>query len=113
MSRWRERWHRVIRWARGRPHLAAYAFLVGINAGAFWTLTNVVQDNEAQRCIDDWELFDTVRVVGPVSNEALIDAFPNADPADVEAVREATARRIDALIDEPACDLAAARRRFD
>lgn len=107
------RWRRLIRWASGRPHLAAYALFVGINATAFWTLSNVVQDNEAQRCVDDWELAATVRLVGPVANEALIDAFPNADPDTVAAVREATARRIDALIDDPSCDLDAARRRLD
>lgn len=114
------RWRRLIRWASGRPHLAAYLLFIGINASAMWTLSNVVQDNEAvvqdneaQRCIDDWELFNAVRVIGPVSNEALIEAFPNADPADVTAVREATARRIDALIDDPSCDLDAARRRLD
>lgn len=105
-------WVRLILWARRRPQLAAYLLFIGVNASAFWTLSNIVQDNEAQRCIDDWELVVAMRRVGPVSNDALIDAFPTADPARIAAVREATARRVDALVDDPDCDLEAARRRL-
>lgn len=107
------RWERAIVWARGRPQLAAYLLFIGVNAGAFWTLSNVVLDNEAQRCVDDWELVEAMRRVGPVSNEALIEALPGADPAKVAAVREATARHLAAVIDDPGCDLEAALDRLN
>lgn len=117
----------LIVWAAHHPQLVAYLLVVGFAAGSIWRVEStateaqrtaeavheLVLDNEAQRCIDDWELVDAMRRIGPASNEALIEAFPGADPAKVAAVKEATARVVDRLVYDPDCDLEAARRRLD
>jgi molybdopterin-guanine dinucleotide biosynthesis protein len=118
--------HRLIVWARHRPHLVAYLLVVGFAAGSIWRVEatasdaqqtadavhELVLDNEAQQCVDDWELNDAMLRMGPASNVALIEAFPNADPAKVAAVKEATTRVVDELVDDPDCDLDAAHRRL-
>jgi hypothetical protein len=108
----RSRWVRLILWARGRPHLAAYLFFIGVNALAFWTLSNVVQDNEAQRCVNSWESRAQIREAIPIPGEAIIEVAPDADPAKVEAFRAAVDRRIRETFPNPDCNLEAARRRL-
>lgn len=122
----RSRWVRLITWAAGHQYLVAFLLVAGAFLTGIWrvesTATKAQQtadavdeaqrDNEAQQCIDDWELMDAMLRIGPASNEALIEAFPNADPAKVAAVKEATTRVVDGLVDDPDCDLEAARRRL-
>lgn len=119
-------WVRLIRWAAYHPQFISYLLVVGALATGMWRvetiardaqrtadeLHEVVLDNEAQRCVDDWERVEDMRRIGPVSNEALIEALPDADPAKVQAVKEATARRVDQVVIDPDCDLEAARRRL-
>lgn len=102
----------AIQWVGHHPTVGAVVVFGVFMASGFYTVQDIIADSEAQQCVDDWELVDAMRRIGPASNEALIEAFPNSDPAKVAAVKEATARRMEQLVIDPECDLEAARRRL-
>ena len=68
-----------------------------------------VADNEAQRCIDDWETVMEVRRAIPIPGEAIVEVASDADPEQVEQFRAAVDRRIEEAFPNPDCDLDAAR----
>lgn len=103
-----------------RWRLAAYTLVVVAGAVGFWRLETtvnrldeVVQDSEAERCVAAWVGRQQIREAIPIPNEALIEVVGDADPADVERLRAATARRIREAYPDPSCDLAAAEARLD
>jgi hypothetical protein len=103
-----------------RRRLAAYVCVVAFGAVGFWRLETtvnrldeVVKDNESERCVDSWNDRQQIREAIPIPNEALIEVVTDADPADVDHLREATARRIAEKYPDPDCDLAAAQARLD
>lgn len=99
---------------------AAYAFVVGMSAFGHWRIASAASHDDAIRCVSAWEARQDIRSsIAEAANvpvEALIAVVPDADPAQVTAYREETARRIKAATDKitnPGCDLKAARDRLD
>lgn len=99
--------------------IAAYLFVVGMAAFGHWRIAVDATHDEAARCVAAWETRSDIRAAisgaATVPVEALITVVPDADPAQVAAYRDETARRIDAATDkitDPPCDLDAARRQL-
>lgn len=120
------------RLTRAHWRLVAYVAVVLGGVWGFWriettvnTQEDLIADNRAQDCIDDWELVDGgrnaaergVRGGSQVILEALLEMFGSEVTEEtVDRFREITAARADTEVDlvrseipDPACDLAAAR----
>jgi hypothetical protein len=118
--------HRLIVWARHRPHLVAYLLIAGGAATGVWRVEataseaqrtadavhELVLDNEAARCVISWDRLDDIRRAIPIPGEAIIAVSPDADPARVAEFRAAVDARIREAYPNPDCDLDAARRRL-
>lgn len=82
-------------------------------------MSSEVRAREAQQCVTSWEtredIRDAVAIAATAGAEALIATATDAEPAKVAAFRLAIAGQVKtarAQIPNPACDLAAAKRRL-
>lgn len=100
------------------PYLA-YALVVGMSAFGHWRIAEDAAHDEAARCVAAWETSQDIRSsiadAASVPVESLIAVVPDAEPERVAAYRAEAARRIGDAVDkiqDPDCDLDAARRRL-
>lgn len=103
---------RVYYWLRGHTGVIGFTIFCVASLAGFWSQRELIRDETANRCIDDWQLVEEARKIAPISNEALIEVFPDADPDRIREVREVTARLVEERIEDPDCDLEAARRQL-
>ena len=85
---------RVYFWLRGHTGVIGFTIFCAASLAGFWSQRELVRDEAANRCIDDWQIAEETRKVAPISNEALIEVFTDADPEQVEAVKRVTERLI-------------------